>query len=903
MAERMKRDQIDFPPQHEPLREDVGLLGSLVGDLLREQCGERLFVRVETARAAAIDRRAGPGAGDGDELEALCRFDDCDEATNFVRGFTAWFRMVNLAEQVHRIRRRRQYQAEGAGNQPDSLADVFIALREAGNGWEDIESLLEDLLIEPVFTAHPTEATRRSILEKEQRMVRYLVQRLDPGLPPAEAKRLIDRVQMEQTVSWQTAEQSQTRPSVADEAEHAHFYLADVLYRIAPVFHENLAEAARTAFGTDVSPGHLPTVLRFGSWVGGDMDGNPNVGPDTVLDTLAEQRRQVIGNYRREVTALNRLLSQTDGRVGISQPLRQRIDDYAGRLPKAAAAVPARHTDMPYRVFLYLVDARLQATLNDQPEAYEASQALCADLELIINSLQANRGQRAGLFPVQRLHRRVDIFGFHLAALDLRIDSGDLHAAVAEQLNDAEWPDLPADRRTARLLEILQDENTLQNKGSHPVFKLLEAAATAHQRFGTGAIGTLIVSMSRNADDVLAAWLMARAAGIEDGRLDLVPLFETVADLEAAERVMSGLLELPMWQDLLAQRDNRQMIMLGYSDSNKDGGMVASRWSLQDAQRKLVSLFAEHDVKVTFFHGRGGTVGRGGGKTHRAVLAAPSGSVAGRLRMTEQGEVIHRKYSLRAIAIRNLEQTAGAVIKASLDRELASRDHEQWHQWMVRLSGLARTAYRDLVYAEQDFGEYFRAATPIDVIERMRIGSRPASRQKKTGIAGLRAIPWVFAWGQSRHALPGWYGLGSGLEQLIGEIGEDAMMDMAGNWLFLANLLEDAEMAMAKADMAIARRYAGLAGDLGDKYYPRILAEYQRTEQLICRLKGQDKLLDRDPTLKRSILLRNPYVDPMSFTQVDLLAKWRSGDRSDTAIEHALVACVHGIAQGLQNTG
>ncbi len=898
----MKRDQIDFPPQHEPLREDVGLLGSLVGDLLREQCGERLFDRVETARAAAIDRRAEQG--DGEKLEALCRFDDCDEATNFVRGFTTWFRMVNLAEQVHRIRRRRQYQAEGAGNQPDSLADVFVGLREAGVGWEDIESLLADLLIEPVFTAHPTEATRRSILEKEQRMVRYLVQRLDPGMPPGEANRLIDRVRMEQTVAWQTAEQSQSRPTVADEAEHAHFYLADVLYRIAPVFHENLAEAARTAFGTDIWPGHLPTVLRFGSWVGGDMDGNPNVGPDTVLDTLAEQRRQVIGNYRREVTTLNRLLSQTEGRVGISQSLRERIDDYAGRLPETAAAVPARHTDMPYRVFLYLVDGRLKATLNDQAEAYRSSEELCNDLELITNSLQANRGQRAGLFPVQRLRRRVDIFGFHLAALDLRIDSGDLHAAVAEQLGDAEWPDRPADQRTARLLEILNDGGTGSDRdNNHPVFLLLQAAATAHQRFGTGCIATLIVSMSRNADDVLAAWLMARAAGIEDGRLDLVPLFETVADLEAAERVMSGLLDLPLWQDLLAQRDNRQMIMIGYSDSNKDGGMVASRWSLQDAQRKLVALFADHDVKVTFFHGRGGTVGRGGGKTHRAVLAAPSGSVAGRLRMTEQGEVIHRKYSLRAIAIRNLEQTAGAVIKASLDRESASRDHAQWHQWMARLSDLARTAYRDLVYTEPDFGDYFRAATPIDVIERMRIGSRPASRQKKTGIAGLRASPWVFAWGQSRHALPGWYGLGSGLEQLIEEIGEEALIDMAGNWLFLANLLEDAEMAMAKSDMAIARRYAGLAGKLGDKYYPRILAEFQRTEQLICRLKGQDILLDRDPTLKRSILLRNPYVDPMSFTQVDLLAQWRAGDCADPAIEQALVACVHGIAQGLQNTG
>jgi phosphoenolpyruvate carboxylase len=896
----MKRDQIDFPSRHEPLRDDVGLLGTLVGDLLREQCGERLFMRVEAARSAAIDRRGN--REEGHQLEALCRFDDVADATNFVRGFAAWFRMVNLAEQVHRIRRRRQYQAEGAGIQPESLADVFSQLRQAGTGWEDVEHFLDELLVEPVFTAHPTEATRRSILEKEQRMARYLVQRLDPGLPVADVNRLIDRVRMEQTIAWQTAEQSQVRPSVADEAEHAHFYLANVLYRIAPVFHEHLAEAAATAFGVDISPGRIPTVLRFGSWVGGDMDGNPNVGPDTVLDTLAEQRRQVISNYRREVGRLNRLLSQTEGRVAITTSLRRRIEDYRQRLPDVAARVPARHADMPYREFLCLIDARLLATLNDSDAAYEGPEVLTADLGEIIHSLQQHRGERAGLFPVQRLHRRVDMFGFHLAALDLRIDSGDLHEAVAVQLDDSDWPDREPAERSARLIKALE-EGVKAREDNHPVLALLQAAAVAQRRFGPAAVGTLIVSMSRNADDVLAAWLMARAAGIEDGRLDLVPLFETVGDLEAAEGVMSGLLELPLWRQLLASRKNRQMIMLGYSDSNKDGGMVASRWSLQDAQRKLVGLFAENDVRVTFFHGRGGTIGRGGGKTHRAVLAGPPGSVDGHLRMTEQGEVIHRKYAMRAIAIRNLEQTAGAVIMASLKRGDDAPDHSLWHEWMARLSELARTAYRELVYGDADFSDYFRTATPIDVIERMRIGSRPASRQSKTGIDGLRAIPWVFAWGQSRHALPGWYGLGSGLEQLIGEVGEQAVATMARDWLFLANLLDDAEMAMAKADMDIAHRYASLAGNLGKRYFPRIFEEFKRTEALICRLKGQDSLLDRDPTLKRSILLRNPYVDPMSYTQVDLLARWRAGEREDEHIEQALIASVHGIAQGLQNTG
>jgi len=904
----MKRDQIDFPARHEPLRVDVSLLGAMVGELLLEQCGEAVFERIEAARSAAIDRRSGGQSAEA--LEALASLEDPSQATDFVRGFAAWFRMVNLAEQVHRIRRRRQYRAEGAGIQPESLADALNQLRDAGVSWETIRSRLDDFLIEPVFTAHPTEATRRSVLEKEQRMARYLIQRLDPDMPQAESDRLLDRVRMEQTIAWQTAEQSQERPSVADEAEHAHFYLANVLYRIAPVFHENLAEAAALVYEQDVGPGDLPTVLRFGSWVGGDMDGNPNVNAGTVLDTLAEQRRQVIGNYLREVGKLNRLLSQTEGRVGISGELSARITDYRIRFPDTESAIPPRHDDMPYRVFLYFVEMRLQATLNEGPERYTEPEQFCSDLQLIVVSLEGNRGRQAGLFPVERLCRRVDMFGFHLAALDLRIDSGDLHQAVALLLEDSDWPERTPERRARRLVAELSKGSFVSNEeplnpaqGDHPVFKLLQAAAQAHERFGRRSVETLIVSMSRNVDDMLAAWLMARAAGVHDGRMDLVPLFETVDDLQAAESVMSGLLELPLWKELIEWRGSRQTIMLGYSDSNKDGGMVASRWSLQDAQRRLVDLFDQHAINVVFFHGRGGTVGRGGGKTHKAVLAAPAGAVNGRLRMTEQGEVIHRKYALRSIAIRHLEQTAGAVLQATLRPRSAELRDAEWKQSMARLADHARKAYRGMVYGDASFADYFRAATPIDVIERMRIGSRPASRASKAGIEGLRAIPWVFAWGQSRHALPGWFGLGSGLKRMEYEIGFEALQHMATHWLFLSNLLEDAEMAMAKADLEIASLYAELAGSQGERYFPVIKEEFDRTEDMICRLKGQDVLLERDPTLRRSILLRNPYTDPMSFAQVDLLKRWRASGRDDPELEQALIASVHGIAQGLQNTG
>lgn len=897
----MRREEIDFPAEHEPLRNDVGALGGMVGELLREQCGEALFERVEQARATAIDRRSGQA--DGAALSAACRFKAPDQALDFVRGFAAWFRMVNLAEQVHRIRRQREW-ARSSTPQPESLEAVLAGLREAGMSYEAFAPLLAELLIEPVLTAHPTEATRRSILEKEQRMAGYLVECFDPGQSPRELARLLDRVRMELTIAWQTAEQAQVRPTVADEAEHAHYYLANVLYRIAPIVHERLAEAVGAVWGVELRPDQLPTMLRFGSWVGGDMDGNPNVGAATVLATLAEQRRQVIGNYLGEVERLKRLLSQTLGRIEIEPTLVERLAAYRARLAGAARDFPSRYADMPYRELLHFIAERLRATLADHETGYSGSAALLADLDLIAESLEHHRGERAGRFPLDRLRRRVGIFGFHLAALDLRVDSGDLHDAVAELLDDAEWTERDAGQRANVLLEhLVQSPDGEPARSAHPVFELLAAAAEARAKFGRAAVQTLIVSMSRNADDVLAAWFVARAAGIEDGGFDFVPLFETVDDLEAGESVMRGLLETPAWRALLDRRGRRQMVMLGYSDSNKDGGLVASRWSLHDAQSRLVRLFDEHGVRLILFHGRGGSIGRGGGKTHRAILAAPPGSVAGRLRLTEQGEVIHRKYALRPIALRNMEQATGAVLRATARAGAQPAVPEAWSQAMQRLADLSRAHYRALVYESDGFADYFRQATPIDVIQRMRMGSRPASRRPEAGIEGLRAIPWVFAWAQSRHALPGWFGLGRGLEQLAEELGETALEQMSADWPFVRTVLDDAEMAMAKADLDIAERYAGLTGDLGARYFPRIREEFERTRNWVCRLKRQQALLDGDETLKRSILLRNPYVDPMSFVQVDLLRRWREGGRQDEALEGVLVATVHGIAQGLQNTG
>lgn len=897
----MKRDEIDFPPEHEPLRRDVRVLGAMVGEMLREQCGEALFGRVERARECAIARRGGEL--DFSVLREACGFHDPAPALDFVRAFAAWFRMVNLAEQVHRIRRSRDW-ARSESPQPESLQAVMQALRDKGVDPAGLRHLVGALCIEPVLTAHPTEATRRSVLEKEQRMARYLIERFDAGLPPSEDRRLLDRVRMELTIAWQTAEQPEVRPTVADEAEHAHYYLANVLYRVAPVLHERLAEAIDAAWGDQVDALQLPTVLRFGSWVGGDMDGNPNVSGQTVLETLTEQRRQVISNYLREVQRLARLLSQTTDRVPVSDALVSLLAQYRACYPEVADSIPARYRNMPYRQLLAFVAHRLGRTLDDDPKAgYPDSAALLADLQCIAQSLRLNRGSHAGLFPTGRLCRRVQTFGFHLAALDLRVDSGDLHAAVGSLLGDSGWTDRTPSERSRRLLELIGGASIARHC-DHPVFRLVTAAAKAHRRFGPDSVRALIVSMSRRADDLLAAWWVARCAGVEHDRLSIVPLFETIDDLERAETVMGELLAIGAWRELLATQGGRQMVMLGYSDSNKDGGLVASRWALHHAQQRLVSLFGREGLDVVFFHGRGGSIGRGGGKTHNAILASPRRSVNGYLRVTEQGEVIHRKYALRPIALRNLEQMTGAVLEVmARDRQHDPGDDAAYLALMRELADRARRAYAALVHEDPDFVSYFREATPIDVIERMRLGSRPASRKPDAGLAGLRAIPWVFAWAQSRHALPGWFGLGSGLEAVAATHGRAMLDEMAQGWPFLATVLDDAEMAMAKADMEIAALYAGLAGKSGQRIFARIRDEFQRTRHWILELKGQQALLDSDPTLKRSILLRNPYVDPMSIVQVETLPRWRQGQRKDRRLEEVLVATVHGIAQGLQNTG
>lgn len=921
----MTERQIEFPDKDQPLRDDVSVLGALVGEVIREQCGAALYQAVESARVAAIRRREEPSAED-ELAEALALapeqapcWDDAHPGElapayveRLVRSFSTYFQVVNLAEKTHRIRRRRDYLREGSQPQPGSLVDALQRLQRAGLGASEVGELLGRLEIEPVFTAHPTEATRRAILEKHQSIARRLVERMNPMRTPPEDRTILERIRAEVTSGWQTEEHPSVRPTVADERDHVLFYVTDVIYRIVPAFYESLEQALHQVFGEAGARLEIPTLVRFGSWVGGDMDGNPNVTAETLLATLDEQRKRIFACYHREIGSLARHLTQTVPLIGVDPEIYERTERYAASLPETVDAISSRLRDMPYLVFLRLIRERLKRV--GEASGYAQADELLDDLRLIARSLETHQGQRAGLFNVRRLLRRVETFGFHLATVDVRQDAEVHRQVIGLALGDESWSERSVAERTQRLRQELESGSTpadLDRPEIHGTLEVFRALVTARRRFGTRSVGLYIISMARTVDDILSVLLLARWANLveisEDGPivpLDVAPLFETVDDLESAAGTMESLFVDSIYQRHLAARGRRQVVMIGYSDSNKDGGIAASRWALQKGQESLVGVHRDHEVELTIFHGRGGSISRGGGKTRRAVLAAPPGAVAGRLRLTEQGEVINAKYGLRGIALRTLEQAAGAVAEATAATPAPHRNQASWAAIMETIAQDSRRTYRALVYENPGFFNYFRRATPIDVIERMLIGSRPASRRSRRGLDGLRAIPWVFAWTQSRHILPGWYGIGTGLGRAVDQHGRSEVAAMVRHWPFLRALIDDVEMVLAKADMAIAARYAELAGEPGKHIYDIVNAEFDRTVELILDLQDDaETLLDSDPMLQRSIRLRNPYVDPMSWLQVDLLRRWRASDGQDEELLHALFATVHGIAQGLQNTG
>lgn len=899
------RSGILFATPDIPLRDDVRRLGALVGDLLVEQVSEAFFEDVESVRTRAIARRENqsPLSDLADGLAGRSP----QQAEAMVRAFSTYFQVVNIAERVHRIRRRRDYQRKGTRTpQPDGLQDALQQLKAQGVTLQELQDWLPRIDIEPVFTAHPTEAVRRALLEKEQLMVASLVDNLDGQRTPGEAAADDARFRMALTASWQTTDSSPVRPTVDDEREHVGFYLVQVLYRVIPVLYESLQQALLETFGEGVA---LPRLLRFGTWVGGDMDGNPNVDAGTIRATLDAQRRAVLAQYHKELLQLASLLSQSTERVGVSSALQERLGDYLQRLPGVQSR--PRHADMPYRLLNDRMRARLQATLDDAADAYAGPGELIDDLQLILDSLRANRGEHAGGFAVQRLLWRVKTFGFHLARLDVRQESSVHARALATALDGEEaWDARDAAARAALLSPYASGAQVLppaEDEGNQRLDAVFAALADARGRHGADALGSYIISMAHDRSDVLAVLALARRGGLVDPAgtvpLDIAPLFETVDDLRHGTDTLRDLLADPVYRAHLEARGQVQMVMLGYSDSSKDGGIAASRWGLQRAQVELLEVAAESGIALTFFHGRGGSISRGGGKTTHAVDASPRGSIDGRLRVTEQGEVIHRKYGIRALAVRSLEQATGAVLRSSLRPRAPEPREDAWRPVMDQVAKASSVAYRAFV-GQPRFMDYFRTATPIDVIERMTLGSRPSRRLgQDAALTNLRAIPWVFAWSQARSVIPGWFGVGSGLQAAVDAGHEATLREMAHDWPFFRTFLDDIAMVLSKGDITIAEQFSRLSGELHEHFFPRVQEEWALTERWLLALTGQQTLLEHDQRLALSIRLRNPYVDPISVLQVDLLQRWRASGGDDEDLLRALVACVNGVSQGVQNTG
>jgi phosphoenolpyruvate carboxylase len=911
MARFVRRDDIQFPAKHTALRDDVHVLGALVGDVLKEQGGDALFDLVEKDRRLSIRRRAGDKEAAA-ELSVQLRGRAPQVARDLARAFSMWFRAVNLAEKVHRIRRRRGYFLEASDRpQPGGMEAALAELKQRGLTLVEVLELLKTVRIEPVFTAHPTESARRTMLRKNQRIAELLLDRLDPTLTPQELRQNWSRVRTEVTTAWQTEDHPRERLTVADEREHVVFYLAEILYRILPAFYDELAEALAKLYGVPADSLEFPIMVRFGTWVGGDMDGNPDVHAKTIRETLARQQQVIVNAYFRECGNLAQLLSQSASRAAVLPELSQRIELYASLIPGALGITPMRHDRMPYRVFLGQMAERLRITYEGRPNGYENPQAFLRDLKLIAASLKSNKGFHAGWGNVQRLIRRVEAFGFHLATLDLRQHAEIHHRVIGQGLDDPNWMVRTAAERHDLLVGAIERDTGFKvelDALGRRTLSVFEAILQARHRYGQDAIGYYVVSGTTGADDVLAPLLLARWAEAYDKRsgeiaVDIAPQFESVDALDHCGEVMRTLLGDPLYRRHLDARGRTQCALIGYSDSNKESGICASRFAAFRAQAELSAALAAANERHVIFHARGGSIARGGSRIDTLVRTAPAGTVNGVLRLTEQGEVINQSYGLRPIAMRTLERAFNSVLLSIGGAPKGTNATAEQLQFAARVAAVSRQHYRRLVHADAEFYTWFQAVTPIDVIARMQIGSRPAVRPGREGFEALRAVPWVFAWTQSRHLLPAWFGAGLGLRTAIDELGIDTARLAYAEWNYFTQLVDDLEATLARADLDIAAAYEELAEAKHQRFAGKMREEFALVSEQILAIKQTKILLERDPTLQRSIELRNPYVDPINLLQVDLLRRWRDSGRQDRELFESLLACIAGIAEGLQSTG
>lgn len=888
-----------------PLRRDVRSLGRLLGEVLKEQVGDNLFSAVEELRLLLIEYRelhSQPGYDVENERRLLERAErivsrlDVAEAHQMAKAFGIYFELTNLAETNHRKRRRRAAQAApDLPAQPGSFLGTLRRMRAAGITQRQVLEWLTKIEVIPVFTAHPTEVARRTVLFKRQRIAAELEQLDRLPLTSRESEKHEQAIIAEITALWQSDEVRRRRPTVRDEIRMGLDYYPSVLFETLPAIYEELADDFRAAYDLELPANALPRVLRFGSWIGGDRDGNPLVTPLCTRDALQIARETILTYYVERVNDLIWQLSPSTHQVHVSSKLEAALNSYALTVSTPDLNTERHSPQEVYRRFLDYVLARV-VLARDEPDnanAYKNAAEFRADLNVARESLSANGGERVARFLFDPLLRQVDTFGFHLHTLDVREHASVHKRALLEfanvaSANEGDLPPEPA-KETVDLLDSLRMVSDL--KRDYP----------------PEAIRSYVISGAESAADVMTLVSLAELSGIQvaskgsDPGVMPVPLFESIEDLRSCPEICRRLWTSRDYARLLDSWERRQEVMLGYSDSNKDGGMLTSTWEIFRAHRALHRVAAECDVKLTLFHGRGGTVGRGGGPTHNAIIAQPPDAFTGRIKITEQGEVMNWKYSDRVLAERNLELMVAASLEAlSRPGDVEDLD-QQSEQALEEMSQDAFEYYREKIAENDEILTYFEEATPVRELGHMRIGSRPARRAGGRGLGGLRAIPWVFGWMQSRHVVPAWYGVGYALERFDNATLLEKLMRQ---FPFFSELIANVEMGLAKADLSIARLYAGLVSDaeLRERVFGMLFEEFERTKRVVLRLTEQKTLLEKNPVLARSIRLRNPYVDPLSLIQVELLRRKRGGDDNEN-LNYALAATINGIAAGLRNTG
>ena len=893
-----------------PLRRDVRSLGVLLGRVLVEQAGPALFDTVEQLRRLLIQHREKAAASQSDDIDALLQdakaeVTSLDVATAYrvVKAFATYFELTNLAETNHRKRRRRA--AELHADEPPlagSLRGTLLRMKQAGVTLEQALSALGEIEVQPVFTAHPTEITRRAVLLKRGRITQELEKLDQLPLPDSQAQASEDTILGEITALWQTDEVRLQKPTVTDEIRTGLSYYSMTLFETVPKIYEAIAAEFREVYGAELDTVSLPVCVTFGSWIGGDRDGNPYVSPQSTREALELARSLVLSHYIEEVALLARRLTVSSHQVPASKELLDLLQRYEQNIAEPAADLSRTPQPDVYRRLLLMMGTRLRYTRDfiSNPIAYTSAMEFRNDLDIIRRSLCQRVGARLAMGMLDPLICKVRTFGFRLHTLDIR-----QHARVHSQAL-AEIAQISLPQPSAGKLVAL----SAPSKELPDTFGTI---ASARSSYDPEAVTRYIVSGAESAEDVFAVLQLASLSGLTAADSDThpglmpIPLFESIEALMHAPEVMRKVWTSPEYIALLPTWRGWQEVMLGYSDSNKDGGMFTSTWELHKAHRALHQVARECGVQLRIFHGRGGTVGRGGGPTHSAILAQPAGDFTGRIRITEQGEVLNWKYADPVLAEWNIEIMIAACLESLVRPGKASSDTEaKWSAPMEQLSRAAFACYRQRIAENPDVLRYFEQATPVNELELARIGSRPARRSSSRKLEDLRAIPWVFGWMQSRHAVPAWFGVGYALEQFAaqGTNQEQQLKDMAAGYPLFSDLVRNVEIAMAKADFSIAHLYASLVEDaaLRESVYQMLAEEFHRARRMILLITGQQEFLERNPVLSRSIRLRNPYVDPMSLIQVELLRRKRSGEQS-AELDYAIGATMNGIAAGLHNTG